>query len=178
MHLFGPCRTLTFRISMVLLFEIFVIPFAVSTPLIVLSCLVTVKYLSDNLRNLKRLVKIVSKQVSVRSRDNKNYEISLAYRKVQIFTIICYECCTSLVWPKIEFSGSLLDFSSVFFAGFQKVHDGNFYLCTNFGIDNIHTRGLFNFRHGKSIFNDFKSNTNGCKPTRCFTKVESKILPK
>lgn len=64
MHLFGPCRTLTFRISMVLLFEIFVIPFAASTPLIVLSCLVTTKYLSDYLKNLKRLVKIVPKQAA------------------------------------------------------------------------------------------------------------------
>lgn len=68
------------------------------------------------------------------------------------------------------------DFSSVFFAGFQKVHDGNFYQCTKFGIYNINIRGLVYFRHGKSIFDDFKSNTIGRKATRFWRKVESNFV--
>lgn len=113
-YLFGPCVNVKFQVSVFILLVLFMIPFAASTPLIIVSSVVTVKELTDNLRDLQKLVTVVLQQPNVKLRRSHSFEIALCYRKVQLFAIICNECYKFVIWPVVEFSGSLIMISCLY----------------------------------------------------------------
>ncbi len=113
-YLLGRCNTLGFRILAV--FQLIGMAVGMGTlgPLLVTHCFLTINEITENLHHLKFILQGILASQNNKSKIVRIEKIGMFYRQIQIFAILCNECLSLLIFPTLEFVGSLTAISFLY----------------------------------------------------------------
>ncbi len=100
---FGDCTSICFRIMATFTTTVFMIPPSGLFPLVVTICWVCLIELKTFMENW---LSYLSSRNSC-SFYRPKYQLSVLYRQIQIYVILCNECFQSVVFPVVQFAGSV-----------------------------------------------------------------------
>ncbi len=105
--LLGPCNTYSFRLVVFMLSILFSLPIGSLLSFLAIFCGVTLMEINDSLKKFQSILKILLTFKDPLNRNNLLFKLSLVYRQLQIFVIICNDCYQRLFWPAFEFLGAM-----------------------------------------------------------------------